>query len=92
MPHSEIPTGITYYPDGIWVAKSTPHRGDFNFVCDGTWEVKDGFIIEITSKMTQARYPDSEFGVEHLKVIRIDDNSLILCPSSATNLSIFKKL
>ena len=86
--------GITYYPDGIWVAKATPdiHKSDYSFIEDGTWEVKDGFIIKTTSKMTQARHPDSEFGVEHLKVIRIDDDFVILCPSGATNLFTFKKL
>jgi hypothetical protein len=89
---SEMWDGITYYPDGIWVAKYSTPRKDYSHIEDGTWEVKDGFIIKTTSEMTQARNFDSEFGFEHLKVIGIDNDSLILCRSGTTNEIALKKL
>jgi hypothetical protein len=89
-------SGITYYPDGIWVEKMSPldtnDSRSINLIFDGTWKVKDGVLIKDTSWMTQARYKDSWFDVEHLKVIRVDKNALILSPSGQTNLFTWKKL
>jgi len=94
IPQDTFQTGITYYPDGIWVQKFTPapRRTDYNYIEDGTWDVKEGFIIRTTSKMTQARHPDTEYGIEHFKVIRIDGDSLIFRPSGETNLVTWKRL
>ena len=70
----------------------TPEHAIFNLLFDGTWEVKDGIIIETTSELTKRHHPDSEFGVQYLKIIRIDGDSLVFCPSGTTNLFTWKRL
>jgi hypothetical protein len=75
----------TFESDGSWIHKFTVNVTDKGFqdlTNEGTWQVKGG-ILDVT--MTKTSWPNPELGVEHLKIVHVDDHELVFYPGDKTN-------
>jgi hypothetical protein len=68
---------MTMSSDGSYVSKFTRKGLDYEF--DGTWKIKDGFLIMTltANKSTNTKHTPQVGSVERFRIIHVDDQELI---------------
>jgi hypothetical protein len=80
---------LTVHPDGSYVLQSTVSPSGGVVTNEGTFQVRDGFLIDTVTKTSQ---PNTEVPrVSRARIIRADDSEIVVNYEGARGETVFRK-